>query len=270
MEQEHGQARLDAALFSRGLAPSRAKARVLIERGWVKVNGAPCLKPSRLVEAADEIQIAENDELKYVSRGGFKLEKAIQVFELDLRGKTVLDIGSSTGGFTDCALQHGASRVIAVDLGSDIMDARLRQDAPVELHERTDIRNFPVDQAGTVDVLTMDVSFISVQRIVEVFRGIPGDFSVVCLIKPQFEVGRVQARKHKGVIRDGKLHRRAIEDVVNAFAVQGFFLNGLSYSPITGGDGNIEYLALFRKRPAGLPPDVDEVIRLAHGAMGKA
>lgn len=270
MDREIAQTRLDAALFARGLAPSRAKARVLIEKGLVKVNGELCLKPSRLICPEDETLIRENDEFRYVSRGGFKLEKAIEAFHLNLAGKTVLDIGSSTGGFTDCALQHGAKWVIAVDVGTDIMDPRLRADERVELHERTDIRNFPVEQVEGIDLATMDVSFISVQLVAGVLKRIPGDFSLVCLIKPQFEVGRAQARRHKGVIRDGKLHRRAIEDVVNAFAVEGFFLNGLSYSPIAGGDGNIEYLALFRKRPAGLQLDVDEVIRLAHGAMGKA
>ena len=269
MEQQEAM-RLDAALFARGLAPSRAKARVLIEKGLVRLNGAPCLKPSQAVRSEDAIHIEENDEFKYVSRGGFKLEKAIQAFQLDLHGKTVLDIGSSTGGFTDCALQHGAGRVIAVDVGSDIMDARLRQDARVELHERTDIRDFPIEQAGPLDLVTMDVSFISVQRIAEVLNRAQGDFALICLIKPQFEVGRIQARKHKGVIRDGKLHRRAIEDVVNAFAIQGFFLNGLSFSPITGGDGNIEYLALFQKRSTGAALNADEVIRQAHAAMSRA
>ena len=239
--------RLDIYLVENLKVKSRSKAQELIRGGYVTVNRKKASKTGIFVSEKDDIKITENDVLKYVSRGGLKLEKAINEFGLDLSGVSVLDIGSSTGGFTDCALKHGAKRVIAVDVGTDIMDAVLRTDPRVELHENTDIREFDIDEAGYADIslCVCDASFISLPIVLGRLGASHKEFKLVTLIKPQFECGQKTAAKYKGVITDKQVHKDVLTRVLDDMKGLGFSLQRLTFSPITGGDGNIEYLALF-------------------------
>ncbi|MBO4783006.1 MAG: TlyA family RNA methyltransferase [Lachnospiraceae bacterium] len=239
--------RLDIYLVDHLSIKSRSKAQELIRGGYVTVNGKKASKTGLFVSEKDDIKIIENDVLKYVSRGGLKLEKAINEFGLDLSGVSVLDIGSSTGGFTDCALKHGAKKVVAVDVGTDIMDAGLRTEPRVELHENTDIRDFDIDEAGYSDIslCVCDASFISLPIALSKLGLSNKEFKLVTLIKPQFECGQKTAAKYKGVITDRQVHKDVLTRVLNDLKGLGFSLQKLTYSPITGGDGNIEYLALF-------------------------
>ena len=239
--------RLDIYMVEHLSIKSRSKAQELIRGGYVTVNGKKASKTGLFVSEKDDIKIIENDVLKYVSRGGLKLEKAIQEFDLDLIGKTILDIGSSTGGFTDCALKHGAKKVVAVDVGTDIMDAELRKDPRVELHENTDIRDFDIDEAGYSDIslCVCDASFISLPIALSKLGSSNKEFKLVTLIKPQFECGQKTASKYKGVITDRQVHKDVLTRVLEDMEGLGFSLKRLTFSPITGGDGNIEYLALF-------------------------
>ena len=239
--------RLDIYLVEHMGIKSRSKAQELIRSGFVFYNGKKASKTGFFVSEKDDIKIIENDVLKYVSRGGLKLEKAINEFGLDLSGVSVLDIGSSTGGFTDCALKHGARKVVAVDVGTDIMDTKLRKDPRVELHENTDIRDFDIDGAGYADIslCVCDASFISLPIALSRLGTSQKEFKLVTLIKPQFECGQKTAAKYKGVITDRQVHKDVLTRVLNDMKDLGFSLQKLTYSPITGGDGNIEYLALF-------------------------
>ena len=239
--------RLDIYLVEAMGIKSRSKAQELIRGGFVTCNGKKASKTGLFVSEKDDIKILQNDVLKYVSRGGLKLEKAIREFELDLTGKTILDIGSSTGGFTDCALQHGAKKVVAVDVGTDIMDAVLRKDPRVELHENTDIRDFDIDKEEYSDIsyCVCDASFISLPVALSKLGSSNKEFNLVTLIKPQFECGQKTAAKYKGVITDRQVHKDVLTRVLNDMKELGFSLQKLTFSPITGGDGNIEYLALF-------------------------
>ncbi|MCR4624776.1 MAG: TlyA family RNA methyltransferase [Lachnospiraceae bacterium] len=239
--------RLDIYLVDELNVKSRSKAQELIRGGYVIINGKKASKTGLFVSEKDDIKIKENDVLKYVSRGGLKLEKAIKEFEIDMKGLSVLDIGSSTGGFTDCALKHGAKRVVAVDVGTDIMDAVLRTDSRVELHENIDIRDFDIEKAEYEDISlgVCDASFISLPVALSRLGASNKEFKLVTLIKPQFECGQKTAAKYKGVITDRQVHKDVLTRVLNDLKDLGFSLQKLTYSPITGGDGNIEYLALF-------------------------
>ena len=254
--------RLDIYLVENLKVKSRSKAQELIRGGYVTVNGEKASKTGIFVSEKDDIKIIENDVLKYVSRGGLKLEKAIDEFGLDLSGVSVLDIGSSTGGFTDCALQHGAKRVVAVDVGTDIMDAVLRTDMRVELHENTDIRDFDIDGAEYTDIslCVCDASFISLPIALSRLGRSKKEFKLVTLIKPQFECGQKTAAKYKGVITDKQVHKDVLTRVLDEMKGLGFSMQRLTFSPITGGDGNIEYLALFTHgSTAGNILAIDEV-----------
>ena len=252
--------RLDIWLVDQMGVKSRSKAQELIKGGFVLVNGKVTIKSGEKVSEKDVITLADNDVLKYVSRGGLKLEKAIMEFGLDFKDKTVLDIGSSTGGFTDCALKAGAKRVIAVDVGTDVMDHVLRMDSRVELYENTDIREFPKEKYRDIDYAVCDASFISLP----VALGNLGDegqgFTLVALIKPQFECGIKAAKKFKGVINDKKLHYEILERVLGEMYGLGFRLKNITFSPICGGDGNVEYVAEFfreGKRAVNDPTETD-------------
>ncbi|MBR4542363.1 MAG: TlyA family RNA methyltransferase [Lachnospiraceae bacterium] len=239
--------RLDIYLVENMGIKSRSKAQELIRGGFVTCNGKKASKTGLFVSEKDDIKITENDVLKYVSRGGLKLEKAIKEFDIDMNGLTVLDIGSSTGGFTDCALKHGARKVVAVDVGTDIMDTELRKDPRVELHENTDIRDFDIDGAGYADIslCVCDASFISLPIALSRLGASKKEFKLITLIKPQFECGQKTAAKYKGVITDRQVHKDVLTHVLDEMKGLGFSLQRLTFSPITGGDGNIEYLALF-------------------------
>ena len=240
--------RLDNYLVKVGMFTTRAKAQQAIREGIVWLDGAPCTKAARKVVSGASIEL-KGRVLPYVSRGGLKLERALETFGVSLEARIVLDIGSSTGGFTDCALQHGAARVVAIDVGTNQMAAPLRDDARVDLHEQTDFRTMDDAALAGVHVATIDVSFVSATLMVPRLSALPDITDVVCLVKPQFECGAAAARKHHGVIVDPELHEQARRTVVAAFEQAGFTCRGVVESPITGGEGNVEYLAHFTRRP---------------------
>lgn len=259
--------RLDILLVSRGLARSRAEAKEWIQNGDVWINGVPAVKPAQ--ELPEDVQIdLRAARMPYVSRGGLKLEKALHVFPITLTGCTALDIGASTGGFTDCMLRAGASRVFAVDVGSDQLAEPLRADPRVVNLEKTNIRALTAEQVPEVDFFTSDVSFISLTLVLPIaYRFLRPEGGGVCLIKPQFEVGRGRVGK-KGVVRDPALHREVLEHITGFANSMGFAVRGLDFSPIRGPEGNIEYLMYLRK--CDLPPyaaDIPELVRAAHRAF---
>lgn len=241
--------RLDAALAELGLAKSRTAAQVLIRSGCVTVNGKRAEKPSESVDPeTDRIAVTDAEAvLKYVGRGGFKLEHAIAEFGLSLNGLTCLDIGASTGGFTDCMLQNGAKRVYAVDVGHDQLDERLRADPRVISLEGLDIRRADESTIGEkVDFIGIDVSFISLRLILpELARFATEGAEGVALIKPQFETGKKNVGKN-GVIRDERVHRRIVEEICAFAGTVGLRSLRATPSPIAGGDGNREFLMTFR------------------------
>lgn len=235
--------RVDVLLVERGICETREKAKRAIMAGIIYSNEERMNKPGEKISADAPLQMKGND-LKYVSRGGLKLEKALAEFDLSVDGKLMLDIGSSTGGFTDCALQSGAKHCYALDVGYNQLAWKIRQDERVTVMERTNFRHSKPEDfiAGLPEFATIDVSFISLRIILSVLKGIlvPGG-DVIALVKPQFEAGREAVGK-KGIVRDPKTHREVLAKV-GAFATgSGFHLKNMSYSPITGGEGNIEFL----------------------------
>ena len=265
--------RLDRVLVDRGLADSREKAQALILAGAVEVDGEPATKAGRPVEDDAVVRILEEKAgtaLRYVSRGGLKLEAAIEHFGLEIGGKVAVDIGASTGGFTDCLLQHGAARVYAVDVGYGQLAWTLRRDARVHVIERSNIRTLPTGRIPeSADLATIDVSFISLKIILPVVKGwMPIDEevrrgSVIALVKPQFEAGRQQVGRGKGVIRDPLVHRQVLLDVLGSASQASFATRGLLRSPLTGPKGNTEFLAwleLAGKQEMPIEEQVDLVL----------
>lgn len=238
--------RIDNELVNRGLFTTRAKAQAAIKDGIVFCNDKLINKNSFDVKEEDKLEI-KGEVMPYVSRGGLKLEKAINVFGVNLKDRVMIDIGSSTGGFTDVALKNGIKKVIAVDVGSDQMDPSLRNHEKVDLHESTDFREMDNGILNEADFASIDVSFISVTKIIGKFEELENLKEVVCLIKPQFECGVEAARKYKGIINDEKIHNEVISNVIEAFLKIDFGIVDLTSSPIKGGDGNTEYLAHFLK-----------------------
>lgn len=241
--------RLDMYLTEKGMCRSRSAAQQLINLGGVTVNGKTAMKNSLEIADSDEVGIVEFMLPKYVGRGGRKLERALELWSIDLCGKNCLDIGSSTGGFTDCMLQSGAARVFAVDVGSGQLDEKLRADKRVISLEHTDIRDFSFDgfDISAAEFIGTDVSFISLKLILpHIYRLLAEDGIAVALIKPQFEAGRGSLSK-KGIVRSETVRLGCVEEI-KRFAEQcGFAIIGTSVSPITGGDGNVEYLLGLRK-----------------------
>lgn len=241
--------RLDVILVRQGFVPSREKARAVLMAGNVFVNGQ---REDKAGTTFDETKIhieVKGNSLKYVSRGGLKLEKAMGEFPIDLAQAVCMDIGASTGGFTDCMLQNGASRVYAIDVGHGQLDWRLRSDERVVCMEKTNFRYVvPEDIGQKIDFASVDVSFISLTKILIPARNLLKEQGhMVCLIKPQFEAGRDKVGK-KGVIRDPEVHEEVIRKVMDYADLVGFGIKGLTYSPIKGPEGNIEYLAYLEKR----------------------
>ncbi len=257
--------RLDQLLVEKGLFPSREKAKANIMAGQVLVDGQKIDKAGTRVDAAAGIRIL-GEAIPYVSRGGLKLAGALAAFSLNLKGKVVLDIGASTGGFTDCALQNGAKKVYAVDVGYGQLAWKLRRDSRVTCMERTNARYLTREQLGEkVDVVTIDVAFISLEKILPVLPQLlnPGG-RVVVLVKPQFEAGKEKVGR-KGVVRDPAVHREVIEKVLNCAGELGFRVLGLTHSPIRGPEGNIEYLLyLGLDSEDSIEPDIEETVSAAH------
>ena len=239
--------RLDVMMVERGLAESREKAKAIIMSGIVYVDNEKEDKAGSTF--AEEVQIeVRGKTLAYVSRGGLKLEKAMQVLPIKLDGKVCMDVGASTGGFTDCMLQNGAVKVYSVDVGHGQLAWKLRQDERVVCMEKTNIRYVkPEDIEELVSFASVDVSFISLSKVLPPLRELlTENGEVVCLIKPQFEAGREKVGK-KGVVRDRKVHEEVIRDVLGFADANGFEVLGLDYSPVKGPEGNIEYLMHIRK-----------------------
>jgi 23S rRNA (cytidine1920-2'-O)/16S rRNA (cytidine1409-2'-O)-methyltransferase len=243
--------RLDVLLVERGLAPSREKAKTLIMAGDVFVNGQREDKPGTTFseEKITSLEV-RGEKLPYVSRGGLKLEKAVKNFDFSLKDKVCMDIGASTGGFTDCMLQNGASKVYSVDVGHGQLDWKLRSDERVVCMEKTNFRYMVRDDIGDdLDFASCDVSFISLTKILLPARRLLKDCGeMVCLIKPQFEAGKEKVGK-KGVVRDPKVHEEVVHRIIDFTAIAGFEVLHLDFSPIKGPEGNIEYLVHIRKNP---------------------
>lgn len=264
--------RLDVLLVSRGLAPSREKAKTMIMEGNVFVNNNREDKAGSTFSDDCKIEIHGNT-LKYVSRGGLKLEKAMTHFGITLDGKVCMDIGASTGGFTDCMLQNGASKVYSVDVGYGQFAWKLRQDPRVVCMEKTNIRYVtPEDIDDALDFASVDVSFISLTKVLGPARALlKDDGQMVCLIKPQFEAGREKVGK-KGVVRDKAVHEEVINKVIDFALEIGFSVHNLEYSPIKGPEGNIEYLVYIEKTSEAVKEesvDVHAVVEAAHGELDK-
>lgn len=243
--------RLDQYIFQQGYAPSRRRAQALIMSGIVFVNNQKADKAGEMIKETDIVEVRGKD-IKYVSRGGLKLEKAMEIYHIDLRDKVCMDIGASTGGFTDCMLQNSAKKVYAVDVGYGQLAWKLRTDRRVVNMERTNIRNVTADMlAEKIDFFSVDVSFISLKHIFPVAAEISTDDVVgVCLVKPQFEAGREKVGKN-GVVRDISVHREVIENVIGYANNSGFFVHNLTFSPIKGPEGNIEFLIVISKKDEG-------------------
>ena len=239
--------RLDVYLTENRICKSRAAAQSLIKNGGVTVNGKAVTKNSVEVSENDIVSVIEQKQLKYVGRGGLKLERALELWRFDLNGALCVDIGASTGGFTDCMLQNGARKVYAVDVGHDQLDGKLRADSRVVSLEQTDIRDFSLPENEQADFIGTDVSFISLKMIFpHIFRLLKSGGYAVTLIKPQFEAGRKNLSK-KGIVRDEKVRLSIVENIKNCALQCGFEIIGTEVSPITGGDGNTEYLLALRK-----------------------
>lgn len=239
--------RLDIAITELGLADSRQKAQALIMAGEVYVNGQKQLKAGAFVGADDRLEVRTKNPLRYVSRGGLKLEKAMSLWPIDLGDKVCADIGASTGGFTDCMLQNGARLVYAVDVGYNQLDWKLRTHPQVVCMERTNARYLTREHIPEeLDFFSVDVSFISLSLILPALRPlIKDDGQAVCLVKPQFEAGKDKVGK-KGVVREPAIHMEVLEHFLGHAAQAGFMVKDITFSPIKGPEGNIEYLGYLQ------------------------
>ena len=260
--------RADTALVKRGLAPSREKAQAMIMAGEVYIGERKVGKSSEQVLPEDSLTVRESAE-KYVSRGAHKLEKAVRVFSADLKGRTVMDVGASTGGFTDICLRNGARHVYAIDVGYGQLDWKLRNDPRVTVMERTNARYLTKDMfPDPPDTAVMDVSFISIRLIIPaIFRIIGDGGKLYTLIKPQFEAGRDKIGKN-GVVRESATHEEVLNGIVQFAEENGLHVYRMDYSPIRGPEGNIEFLAEIAKAdpglPAATPEEVHRIVEEAH------
>ena len=268
-----GKERLDVLLFKRGLAESREKAKAILMSGIVYVDGNKEDKPGSFFPESVEIEV-RGKTLPYVSRGGLKLEKAMETFPVSPKGCVCMDVGASTGGFTDCMLKNGAVKVYAVDVGYGQLAWKLRNDPRVVVMEKTNIRYVtPEDIEEAPELVSCDVSFISLSKVLLPVHALMKEGGVmICLIKPQFEAGPDKVGK-KGVVRDRAVHCQVIRDVTAFAAGHGFFPRGLTFSPVKGPEGNIEYLLYMTKEPCEVSPVNEElilkVVEASHAALDK-
>lgn len=256
--------RLDVILTKRDIFSSREKAKASIMAGLIYVDGQRIDKPGTSVEENAEITVKQA-LCPYVSRGGLKLEKALKTFDFSLSGATAADIGASTGGFTDCMLQNGAKKVFAIDVGYGQLDWKLRNDKRVINMEKVNVRYLDVDSVGrNIDFISIDVSFISLKLVFPVATQLlDRDGCLVCLVKPQFEAGRNQVGK-KGIVRDAEVHKEVIQNVIDYGADNNLYSHGLTFSPVTGTKGNIEYLLFMKKMPFDGVIDIDKTVERSH------
>lgn len=264
--------RLDSLIYELGFTQSREKARGVIMAGLVYVDNQKADKPGTQYPVSAKIEVRGGTP-KYVSRGGFKLEKAMQSFSIDLKDSITMDIGASTGGFTDCMLQNGAKKVYSIDVGYGQLDWKLRNNEKVVNLERTNVRYITEEKVpDKIDFFSVDVSFISLKLVLPAARKLMNDNAkAVCLIKPQFEAGRENVGK-KGVVRDPKVHIDVVESIVDYCVNNGFNVLGLDFSPIKGPEGNIEYLIYIERSENGkLMTDTapEELVKLSHDILDK-
>ncbi|MBR6874096.1 MAG: TlyA family RNA methyltransferase [Ruminococcus sp.] len=260
--------RLDKYLVSHGFAKSRERAKQLIQNGEVCINGIPAAKASDEVGENDTVTAGE--DLKYVGRGALKLLKAVEVFGLELGGLVCADLGASTGGFTQVMLEQGASKVYAVDVGHGQLDERLASDSRVVNMEGVNVRELTLsDFEEPPQFISADLSFISLRAVAPVIAELTSDNgSAAVLIKPQFEAGRAALGKN-GIVKDPKDHIRVITELDAAFRLEGLYINKLTWSPVKGGSGNTEYLALLTKQPPAALPDIQQTVREAFSNLRK-
>lgn len=262
--------RLDARIFDLGLTESREKAKAFIMAGQVYVNGMKASKAGMAVSEKDNIEVRGSSE--FVSRGGHKLKKAMSVFPIDLTDKICMDVGASTGGFTDCMLQNGAVKVYSVDVGYGQLAWKLRSDPRVVNLERTNIRYITEEQVpDRIEFSSVDVSFISLCLVLpSIYPILSDNGECVCLIKPQFEAGREKVGK-KGVVREKSVHSEVIHKIYDFAIENGFCVLGLDYSPIKGPEGNIEYLIYLKKGEAeNTAVDIDAVVEASHADLSES
>ena len=260
--------RLDVLVFEKGFAESREKAKAIIMAGLVYVNNQKADKPGVSYDENLPLEV-RGDTQKYVSRGGYKLDKGLKVFPVSAEGKVCIDCGASTGGFTDVLLQHGAKKVYSVDVGYGQLAWKLRNDSRVVNLERTNLRYVDAELIPEpVELAVMDVSFISVKLVLPAVKALMLEGAdYICLIKPQFEAGREKVGK-KGVVRDAAVHREVVEGVLDFAQSIGFSVMGLDFSPIKGPEGNIEYICHLKNGDYPRPEiDIDAVIRASHEAL---
>ena len=260
--------RLDQLIFDQGYTESRERAKTTIMSGLVFVNGQRIDKPGTAVDPSAHIEV-RGEAIPFVSRGGFKLDKALKVFPVDPAGKVCIDCGASTGGFTDVLLQHGAGKVYSVDVGYGQLAWKLRTDPRVVNLERTNLRYVTEEQIPELlDLAVMDVSFISIRLVLPAVRALlKSGADLICLIKPQFEAGREEVGK-KGVVRDEAVHARVIRDILDFAPGVGLAVMGLDFSPIKGPEGNIEYICHLRNSDdASAVIDVDAVVKASHESL---
>lgn len=265
--------RLDSAVFELGISESREKAKALIMAGQIYVNGMKAIKPGVTVSSSDKIELRGNT-LPYVSRGGLKLEKAMEVFPITLKDKVCMDIGASTGGFTDCMLQNGAVKVYSIDVGYGQLAWKLRSDSRVVNLERTNFRYVTSEQIPeSIDFASIDVSFISLKLIFPALMPLlKTDGECVCLVKPQFEAGKDKVGK-KGVVRERSTHVEVIENVIGYASDNGFSVLNLDFSPVKGPEGNIEYLLYIKKaneKTCAVDSEmIERVVESSHSTLDK-
>ena len=263
--------RLDVFLSEKGLVKSRETAKKMISENGVSVNGSIVTKPSKEVSESDDIKLC-GPLPRYVGRGGLKLEKALSCFNISVKGLVCMDIGASTGGFTDCMLQNGAEYVYAIDVGHDQLDEKLRISEQVKNMEGINIRNVsPTELDRTIEFISVDVSFISLKKVIpKICELLCENGRAVILVKPQFECGRGDIGKN-GIVRSEKVHRAVLSDIISFCNSSGLAVMGADHSPIQGGDGNIEYLIYAEKtNNTGMPVDCGKITAAAHRDFKKA
>ncbi len=255
--------RLDLLLTERGLAESRAKAQALIMAGQVRVDGQVALKPATAVTTASKLTVDHGP--RFVSRGGEKLDAALEAFAIDVKDATCADVGSSTGGFTDCMLQRGAKKIYAIDVGKGILHWKLRTDKRVVVMEETNAR-YVESLPEPVSFITIDASFISLKTLLPVIKKWAGERKILALIKPQFEAGKKDVSRGDGVIRDPEIHKQVLLDVLSFVQQEGFSILGLIKSPLLGPKGNAEFLVLLETGNTGkdIPELIESVMHQKH------
>lgn len=257
IESSMGKKRVDELLVERGLAPSRSQALRLVMAGQVRADGQLVPKASTVIEEGSQLEILQGP--RFVSRGGEKLVHALEKLPIHVEGKTCADVGASTGGFTDCLLQHGAAKVYAIDVGRGQLDWSLRQDERVVVMERQNARHVET-LPEPIDLVTIDASFISLKLLLPVVKGwLRPTGQVIALVKPQFEAGKAEADRGKGVISDPAVHQRVLSEVLPFADAQGFLVRGLLRSPIQGPKGNVEFL-VWMEVGEDQSPDIPDLI----------